>query len=129
MAAQQKSRDAKRLSDMAQMNTGLGLYFSTYGGYPSSTTGIPAPLIPNYASSLPSAPQPPDGSCGSTNYGSPIPNGITGASYYYYPSGTAYLGSDGLTMVYPDYSYYFCLGNATGDFPPGLHTLTPEGVR
>jgi prepilin-type N-terminal cleavage/methylation domain-containing protein len=129
MSARQKSRDAKRLSDMTQMNTGLELYFSTFRGYPSSSSGAPNPLVPSFASSLPSAPQPADGGCGAVTYGSPVPAGTYGSSYYYYPSGTAYLGSDGSTMVYPDYDYYFCLGNQTGNFPAGTHILTPEGVR
>jgi prepilin-type N-terminal cleavage/methylation domain-containing protein len=127
MSARQKARDAKRLADMTQMNTGLELYFATNKGYPSSSTGIPSPLVPNFASSLPSAPQPADGSCGSVLYISPGQG--NGSTYYYYPSGTAYLGSDGATLVYPDYAYYFCLGNQTGNFSSGLHILTPEGVK
>jgi prepilin-type N-terminal cleavage/methylation domain-containing protein len=129
MSARQKSRDAKRLSDMTQMNTALELYFATNKGYPSSSTGIPSPLVPSFASSLPSAPQPADGSCGVLTYGLPVPAGTYGSGYYYYPSGTAYFGSDGTTSVYPDYAYYFCLGNQTGNFSSGLHILTPEGVR
>ena len=129
MSARQKSRDVKRLSDMTQMNTGLELYFATYRGYPSSATGIPDPLVPNFTSTLPSAPQPADGGCASITYGAPVPAGIYGNSYYYYPSGTAYLSSDGSAMVYPDYSYYFCLGNTVVNFTPGAHILTPEGLK
>ncbi len=129
MSARQKARDAKRLSDMTQMNTGLELYFATYRGYPSSSTGLPSPLIPNFASSLPSAPQPADGSCGSITYGAPVPAGTYGYTYYYYPSGTSYLSSDGSSTVYPDYAYYFCLGNQTGNFSAGSHILTPEGMK
>jgi prepilin-type N-terminal cleavage/methylation domain-containing protein len=129
-SAQQKSRDAKRLADMAQMNTGLELYFADFRGYPSSTTGIPQALVPNYASTLPKAPMPPDGNCAGAAYSSPpLPANTLESSYYYYPSGTAYLGADGTTTVYPDYAYYFCLGNQTGVFAPGVHILTPEGVR
>lgn len=129
MSARQKSRDAKRLSDMTQMNTGLELYFATFRGYPSSSSGIPSALVPSYTSSLPRAPQPADGGCGSITYSPPVPAGTYGSGYYYYPSGTAYLGSDGITPVYPSYSYYFCLGNQTGNFSPGAHMLTPQGVR
>ena len=117
-SAQQKGRDAKRLSDMAQMNTALGLYFSDFRGYPNSTSGIPSLLAPTYASSLPSSPQPPDGSCAAITYSTPLSAGISAGSYYYYPSGTTYLGADGSTMVAPDYAYYFCLGNQTGEFAP-----------
>lgn len=131
MSARQKGRDAKRLSDMTQMNTGLNLYFSTYGGYPSSTTGRPDALTPSFAASLPTAPQPPDGSCPGIIYPSPpLPvSGITGASYYYMPSGTALIGTDGQTTVYPDYAYYFCLGAQTGNFGPGMHVLTSASLK
>lgn len=36
--ARLKSRDAKRLSDVKQVKTGLDLYFSDGGGYPSDST-------------------------------------------------------------------------------------------
>ncbi len=124
-SARQKSRDAKRLADMAQMNTGLELYFSDNQGYPSITSL----LVPIYTSSLPSDPQPPDGVCPSITYPAPVPPGTNGSQYYYYPSGTTFLGANGTTVVYPDYAYYFCLSSQTGDFAPGMHILTPEGVR
>jgi prepilin-type N-terminal cleavage/methylation domain-containing protein len=129
MSARQKSRDVKRLSDMTQMNTGLELYFATFKGYPSSSSGIPSALVPNFASSLPSAPLPADGGCSAITYSPPVPAGTYGSTYYYYPSGTAYLGSDGTTSVYPNYAYYFCLGNQTGNFASGVHLVTPQGVR
>lgn len=127
MTARQKSRDVKRLTDMAQMNTALELYFATNKGYPSSSTGIPDLLVPSFASTLPKNPQPPDGGCELAAYPSPVPGGNTGAQYYYYPSGTSYV-INGAT-VYPDYAYYFCLGNTTGNFAPGVRVLTPKGVK
>ena len=126
MSARQKSRDAKRLSDMTQMNTGLALYFASNRGYPSGPNGIPEALMPNYASTLPRNPQPADGICTSVTYDPPVPNGTVADNYYYYPSGTPYLGTEG-SMVYPDYYYYICLGNMTGNFPGGLHVMTPQG--
>jgi prepilin-type N-terminal cleavage/methylation domain-containing protein len=127
--ARQKSRDTKRLTDMTQMNTGLELYFANFKGYPSSTTGIPSSLAPNYVSNLPSSPLPADGGCAAITYPSPVPANTYASGYYYYPSGTAFLGSDGSTTVYSDYAYYFCLGSLTGNFAPGTHVLTPRGVQ
>jgi prepilin-type N-terminal cleavage/methylation domain-containing protein len=128
-SARQKGRDAKRLADMAQMNTGLELYFATNKGYPSGTAeGVPTGMSP-FTGTVPSAPQPADGACGSVNYPSPVPAGYNGSNYYFYATGTSYLGADGSTQVYPDYDYYFCLGAQTGSYPPGLHVLTPEGVQ
>ena len=128
MSGQAKSRDAKRMGDMTQMNTGLNMYFSSFYGYPS-TTGSPLGLVPAYTASLPSAPLPPDGTCGQINYPSPVPNSVMGGSYYYYPTGTEFLAPDGLTQVYPSYNYYFCLGAQTGNYSPGIHILTPIGVQ
>jgi prepilin-type N-terminal cleavage/methylation domain-containing protein len=129
MSARQKSRDAKRVSDMVQMNTALSLYFSTYKGYPSSVNGLPSPLVAaGVATSLPANPLPGDGSCDLVTYSPPVPGGTYANQYYYFASGTAFLGSNNVT-VYPDYGYYFCLGAQTGSVSPGLHISTPEGLK
>ena len=123
MSARQKSRDVKRLSDMTQMNTALELYFATNKGYPSGTDGIPQNMSPTFLVNIPNAPMPPDGNC-------EIDNPTTGVSYntyYYVASGTPY--TIGLNTVYPDYNYYFCLGQQTGNFSGGPHILNPRGVR
>jgi prepilin-type N-terminal cleavage/methylation domain-containing protein len=128
MSARQKSRDVKRLSDMTQMNTALELYFAANKGYPTGTVdGIPQTVAPTFASQIPKPPTPPDGGCEAVNYPSPVPAGYNGSSYYYYPSGTSQV-VNGVT-IYPDYAYYFCLGNTTGNFGPGMHILTPGGVK
>ena len=128
MSARQKSRDAKRLGDITQMNTALELYFATYKGYPSAPVeGVPAGMVPGVILALPTSPKPPDGNCATLNYPAPATSGFTGSEYYYYPSGTVFV-NNGLT-VYSDYGYFFCLGDKTGDYGPGLHVLTPRGVR
>ena len=131
MTARQKARDTKRLADMTQMNNGLELYFANFRGYPTSPNGIPTALLTSgLANKLPTAPSPADGTCAGVAYPNPpVPGTVYGSSYYYVPSGTIYLGSDGVTQVYPDYGYYFCLGNQTGNFGPGMHILTPKGMR
>lgn len=131
LSARQKARDAKRLGDMTQMNTALELYYAYNKGYPSSPTlGIPTGLVPATIASLPYAPLPADGTCGTMTYDSfdsAAPAGIIGNTYYYYPSGTSYVING--TTLYPDYSYYFCLGYQTGNFSGGMHKVTPRGVR
>lgn len=128
MSARAKSRDAKRLSDMTQMNTGLALYFASNRGYPTSPNGIPSALVPYYASNIPQNPRPGDGVCDSLTYDPPVPNGTSAGQYYYYPSGTLYMGTENVN-VYPEYAYYFCLGDQTGNFSGGIHVMTPQGVR
>ncbi len=131
LSARQKARDAKRLGDMTQMNTALELYYSYNKGYPSSPTlGIPGGVSPTFAATLPSSPLPADGTCATVSYDSfdsGAPAGILGNTYYYYPSGISYV-INGNTL-YSDYSYYFCLGKQTGNFPEGMHKVTPRGVR
>lgn len=133
MSARQKSRDVKRLSDMTQMNTGLELFFAAYKGYPTSTNGIPQNLTP-YVIKLPAAPTPEDGACvGLTHNGDGCTaadsncTGVPQNQYYYVPLGISYSVSG--QTVYPDYAYYFCLGDKTGNFLAGPRILTPKGVR
>ena len=135
MSAREKSRNVKRLSDMTQMNTALELYYSTNKGYPSSSLGVPQDMAPNFLTSMPSAPLPVDGVCeGLTHQGSdgcvnkdPACNGVAINTYFYVPSGTPF--NFGGNNVYPDYEYFFCLGDKTGNFSPGPRILTPRGVR
>ena len=130
--ARQKSRDVKRLSDIESMNTAFELYFASYKGYPTSTAGSPAGLSPKFAATLPSNPQPADSNCGALDYNTlnaSIPVGTMAGAYYYYPSGSVFLAADGITDIYPDYSFYFCLGYPVGNFGPGMHYMSPQGLR
>ena len=133
ISARQKSRDVKRLGDMTQMNTALELFFAANKGYPSSTSGVPSGISPAFASTIPQSPTPADGACDNLTHSSvPGDSCVTkdancGPSplnnYYYVASGTPQNG------IYPDYAYFFCLGNQTGNFASGLRILTPTGVK
>ena len=130
-SARQKSRDVKRLGDITQMNTALELYFNTNRGYPQSTKGQPLPLSPQYVIALPAAPGPADGACDGLSHSSEVTadNGsaVPANNYYYIAEGSSF-NFNGAT-VYPSYTYYFCLGNKTGDYGPGERILTPGGVK
>lgn len=68
--SKQKSRDAKRISDLGQIQLALELYFDKYKQYPSSLSG----LTPTYISNIPT---PPSSSLNQTSYdytptGSPL---------------------------------------------------------
>ena len=130
MSARQKSRNVKRLSDITQMNTALELYFTLNRGYPSPTavnSGVPSDLVPTAVAKIPIAPTPPDGGCDVLTDPLPVPAGTAANTYFYYPSGTFYVL--GGKTLYPDFAYYFCLGNTTGNFGPGIRILTPSGVK
>ena len=137
-SARMKSRNVKRLGDATQMNTALELFFAANKGYPSSVHGLPASgdqgLTPNYASTLPVAPQPADGVCDGMTHSAPVTadNGGTAVpanTYYYIATGAPYINGPGGFLVYPSYTFYFCLGAVTGNFNEGERLLTPSGVQ
>jgi prepilin-type N-terminal cleavage/methylation domain-containing protein len=123
-SARQKSRNTKRLADMTQMANALEIYFSYNKGYPSDTAEMKDAGV---IMTIPQAPQPPDGTCITDTdlKGKPV------TSYSYYPSGTSYvLNINGTNKtLYPDYYLSFCLGDITGNFNPGVHYVTPKGIR
>ncbi len=123
MSAREKSRNVKRLADMTQMNTGLELYNAQNKGYPDVVNGVPVGMTPTYLTTFPRSPIPPDGYCGEVTN----PLGYPANDYYYVPTGDFDI-INGVT-IWSDYIYYFCLGQQTGNFLPGIRALTPKGVR
>lgn len=121
-SARAKSRDAKRLADIHQLQTALELFYNDAGGYPPAASSAPGPsgtiLFTSYSQTTPTAPLPPDGTC------TALQN-----TYTYTPSGTAYTGTGGASTVYPSYTYTFCLGAATGSLAAGPHTASPAGIQ
>ena len=119
--ARAKSRDAKRVADIRQLQTALELYYNDFAGYPAQasagkiTTGgsVLGALVPTYMNGLPTAPIPADTtSCTNAN-GSFIWN-----DYVYQSTSVS------------TYSLQFCLGGGvTGGFAAGVHTAGPSGVQ
>lgn len=118
--ARAKSRDAKRVSDIKQVQTALELFYNDNNGYPTATvTGsggdvMPSPSTGNPAWSTymgvnPQAPTPADGSC---------TGGATGNNRYVYAASSS-----------ATYTITFCLGGATGQLPAGVRTATPSGIQ
>lgn len=124
VSARQKSRNVKRLADMTQMNTALELFNAQNKGYPDAdANGVPVGMTPTFLTTMPVSPTPADGYCGEVQN----PLNQPANPYYYVPTGTSAV-VNGIT-IYPDYIYYFCLGDQTGNFAAGIRTLTPKGVR
>ena len=101
-SARSKSRDAKRIADIRQMSSALELYLNDKQQYPENTSS----LLPVYIGLLPKAPEPPDGVC------SPADN-----QYNY------------SRPARDTYRLTFCLGQTTGGYGAGNHTLTPKGIE
>jgi len=104
--ARQKSRDAKRVSDVKQMQTAFELYYNDANEYP---TNISAPIARGgvtYMGTIPTNPAPSnDGTCTTNSY-----------TYASQSSGASY------TLTY-------CLGGTTGGVSAGWHTATPNGIQ
>jgi len=103
-SARAKSRDAKRIADVRQVQTALELYFNDNNAYPATSAG----LVPDFMSAFPTAPTPVDGSCIASEN-----------TYTYAPGGT---GNS-------SYSLTFCLGGVTGGLVAGVHTASPGGIN
>jgi hypothetical protein len=110
-----KARDAKRISDVRQMQTALELFFNANGRYPIAIDGLPDPNDGNptkfssIMAVIPHAPIPADGNCGTTD------------NYYSYTqlnNGTSY-------------SIDFCLGQdlSNASLKAGRVETTPEDIR
>jgi len=105
--ARQKSRDAKRVSDIKQIQTALELYYNDANGYPV-TTGVASggSIVysgTTYMQLVPTAPTPVDGTA------------CTGNNDYTFTQGGSYT----------TYTLKYCLGAKTGDVPSGVQTAQP----
>ncbi|MBI5621610.1 type II secretion system protein [Candidatus Falkowbacteria bacterium] len=129
-SARQKSRDAKRVADVKQIQTALELYYQDQNSYPTAASAITlgagggdcsaadcsslsgdggfaaAATGETYMGLVPAAPTPADGTC-------------TDAE-----NGYEYTSADGKS-----YSIDFCLGAVTGGLVAGAHTASPDGIN
>ena len=116
-SARQKSRDAKRLSDVKQMQTALELYYSDNNAYPTAPAGAlgenPSALALCTAgwTAAPCA-------ANTTTYMGQVPaDPNTATTHYTYAlSGT-------------DYAVAFTLEGKTGSLAAGAHAATPNGIQ
>jgi len=108
--ARVSARDARRLSDIKQMQTALALYNHDAGGYPANlATGTIAYGANTYMTIIPTPPTPDDGCSGSVEY-----------TYTVQALGSNSAGS---------YSLRYCLASPAAGISSGLNTATPAGIR
>ncbi len=115
--AREKSRDAKRVSDIKQVQTALELYFADNNGYP---TGSGLVLGGSNAQALSGAGITGSGSATGTTYMGQVPSNPTpgGADYSYTQT------ASGLS-----YTINFTLEGQTGGLSSGAHTASPSGIE
>jgi len=111
--ARMKARDARRLSDIKQIQTALELYYNDANSYPTSIQVTQGFTIAyngtTYMAKIPTNPTPyGDGGC----------PGTTGVSYFYN------MDTNGTS-----YSLQYCLGGATGTVNAGTSCATPASIN
>jgi len=99
-SARAKSRDAKRVADVRQIQAALELYANDTNTYPDALKQ----LTPTYLGLVPTSPSPADGSCTEEQN-----------TYSYSKIGSS------------SYKITFCLGGDTGGFSAGLDSMGPSG--
>lgn len=112
-SARQKSRDAKRVADVRQIQSAMELFYNDNNRYPTATSSAPtstdgSPAYSTYMATYPSNPQPSnDGTCTAS---------VTTYTYAQTGSGTGY-------------TVAFCLGGQTGGLTAGAHTASQTGTN
>lgn len=127
--ARAKSRDAKRVADIKQIQTALELRFTDANGYPSFGTGITLGSA-NY-DCLTSATAGFVADCGTTDtiYMGQVPSNPTpGGADYVYCSTTATAPTTCAAST-ESYMITFSLEGSTGGLSSGAHTATPRGIQ
>ncbi|MFZ5391068.1 MAG: type II secretion system protein [Patescibacteria group bacterium] len=125
--ARQKSRDAKRVADIKQVQTALELYYGDQNGYPSVGTatalgsgGMASLINTGFASST----------TGATNvYMGQVPaNPTPGGASYLFCSATSAAPTTCAAST-ESYMITFSLEGATGGLASGAHTASPTGIK
>lgn len=128
-SARQKSRDAKRVADIKQIQTALELYFADQNGYASHGAG--SNLVLGGASSR--------ALCGGTTPGWKA-TCASGETVYMGLVPAASAPADGTcTSAQNDFTYTlasatsytitFCLGGTVGELSAGARTANPNGIQ
>ncbi len=115
--ARLKSRDAKRVADVKQIQTALELYFADNNAYPAGTA---LTLGSGAGQALSNAGFTATADIGTTVYMGQVPANPT-------PGGAAYVYNQTASGV--SYTIGFTLEGATGGLALGAHTASPAGIQ
>ena len=118
--AKQKSRDARRLSDIKQVQSGLDMYLSDKGFYPNDPIGTPKPMLGRVgAKTLSNGNGWSDTISGAMYIGIVPADPLPTQNYNYTVSGS---GNSWYTIT-------FTLEGTSSGYPAGLRTATPKSVQ
>ena len=125
-SARLKSRDAKRVSDIKQVQTALELYFGDQNGYP---TELAAVTLGGTADDTLSSTGGFAADASGTTYMGQVPaNPTPGGANYSYCSTTSAAPTVCATST-ESYKLTFTLEGATGGLALGAHTASPSGIQ
>ncbi len=106
--ARARSRDARRVADVKQIQTALEMYYNDNFTYPTTASGSIATtvngVLTTYMDIVPKSPLPADGSCPT-------------AAFYTYANASS-----------STYTLQYCLGAPTGGIKAGLNVASPAGI-
>ena len=124
--ARLKSRDAKRVADIKQIQTALELYFADLNVYPAGTD---LTLGTGSGQALSNAGFTATADIGTTVYMGQVPANLTpgGADYAYYSAKAD--GSACTSAPCASYVMTFTLEEAVGRLAGGNHTVNPSGIQ
>lgn len=120
-SARAKSRDAKRVADVRQLQTALELYFNDCNSYPLAATASALDGNEGLDDGCNNFEATPSGGvilARTPIAPTPFETGCTAANNTYMYTGTA-----------STYSITFCLGATTGGLAAGIHTATQGGMQ
>jgi len=117
-SARGKARDARRVSDVKQIQTALELYYNDAGGYPNLVSGD-NPIYfgsTTYMTKVPNNAQPVDTST--------TPACLSTMATYPYSGTVSFVNG----YMNTSYSLGYCLGGTTGSISAGTHVATPGSI-
>jgi prepilin-type N-terminal cleavage/methylation domain-containing protein len=115
-SARARARDARRLSDIQQIQSALEMFYNDANSYPTAVTaGSTIAGSSTYLAIVPKAPTPADNNTGA------VCTASSSAYVYATQNGTGGVANGSYTLTY-------CLGGLTGSVAAGLNTATPAGI-
>lgn len=114
-SARARSRDARRVSDIKQIQTALEMHFNAFNTYPTGTSTTLTSIASGttvFMTLVPAAPTPVDNASGTSSC-------TIATNAYTYT----------MTDSGASYTLRYCLGRETGGVPAGINLATPAGIR
>jgi len=112
--ARARSRNARRLADIRQIQTALEMYYNDQNYYPTAvSSAVPSPIASGTTVYMNIVPKP------------PLPGDLTACGT---PIGYTYATAAQGSIANGTYTLNYCLGSAVNNIIAGMNTATPAGI-